>query len=87
MMQQIEPKISQIKKMPIGKESKEGTNSMIYETCYKSFHTLILIMDMVNRGDSKETIWNVYDEIYNGENNAYHEPKFVITSATSENKD
>jgi len=24
-------------------------------------------MEMVNRGDSKETIWNVYDEIYNGE--------------------
>ncbi len=73
MMQIIPPKISEIKKMPTYRELN------VHESVYKAHATLMLIMDMVNRGDSKESIWNVYDEIYNGTNNDTIRPEIVIT--------
>ena len=60
MIQTETPKISQIKEMPT-------TRDKVHESVYKSHATLMLIIEMVNRGDSKETIWNVYDEIYNSD--------------------
>lgn len=58
MIQLIPPKISEIKKMPTILDN-------VHENVYKAHATLLLIIEMVNRGDSKETIWNVYDELYN----------------------
>lgn len=57
------PKISAIKKMPT---TWDKPPRKMHESISKAHATLMLIMKMVNRGDSQETIWNVYDEIYNG---------------------
>lgn len=72
MIQLITPKISEIKKMPTMLDN-------VHETVYKAHATLMLIIEMVNRGDSKETIWNVYDELYNSH---IESPNPVTTSIT-----
>lgn len=79
MVQVITPKITEIKNMPTVQDN-------VHESVYKAHSTLMLIMDMVHRGDSKETIWNVYDEIYNSNNNfkgnAYTETTGKVTTTT-----
>jgi len=62
MVQINPPKISEIKKMPM---TWDKAPKDIHESVFRAHGTLMLIIEMVNRGDSKESIWNVYDEIYN----------------------
>ena len=57
MIQGIEPRISQIREMPM-------VNDKVHESIFKSSASLNYIMDMVRRGDSKETIIDVFMEIY-----------------------
>lgn len=64
MVQINPPKIGEIKKMPT---IWDNPPKKMHESISKAHATLMLVMEMVNRGDSKETIWNVYDEIYNSD--------------------
>ena len=59
----------------------------MHESNYKAHATLMLVIEMVNRGDSKETIWNVYDEIYNGASDYHAKPEIVITASDTDSAD
>lgn len=37
----------------------------IHESCYRSYHILVKVLEMVNRGDSKETITEVVEMLCN----------------------
>ena len=50
-------KISDIKKIPV-------VHANIHESVYKSFQTLDLVKGMLGRGDSRESIINVIELIY-----------------------
>jgi hypothetical protein len=54
MMADISTKLQQIAEMPTVIQN-------IHESTFRGVQTLLYILQMVERGDSKETIWDVYD--------------------------
>ncbi len=52
-MQEIEPKLKVILEMPT-------TVDNIHQSIFRANSILMYILEMVERGDSKETIWDVY---------------------------
>lgn len=58
MMQMCIPKLRLILDKPIIKDD-------IHESIFRSNGILMYILEMVKRGDSKETIWDVYDFLSN----------------------
>ena len=53
MHQIVEPKLSEILNYPTVVDNN-------HESVYRSHQILMYVLEMVKRGDSKETIWDVY---------------------------